>query len=85
MNVEPVQGTATFRAADAIPRTRGGRGKSQWAIAWQSLRRDKAALFGAGLVLSAIVIAVVGPWLAPHDPTVQIATERMARPLSGGA
>ena len=62
---------------------RGARRQSQMAITWQSLRRDKAALLGAGIVLLAVALAVVGPWIAPHDPTHQDATLRMARPFSG--
>ncbi len=36
-----------------------------------SLIRDKAALFGAVIVLAFVFVAVFAPFLAPHDPTTQ--------------
>jgi peptide/nickel transport system permease protein len=83
MSVEPTATITGLRGATGEPRARAARRQSQLAIAWQSLRRDKAALFGAGLVLIAIAMAIAGPWIAPHDPTQQIATMRMAKPFTG--
>lgn len=41
------------------------------ALVWRRLRRDRAAIVGATLVLLLIVGAVFAPVLAPHDPTNQ--------------
>ncbi|WP_018156764.1 ABC transporter permease [Demetria terragena] len=49
----------------------GGEGTSLLASAWNRLRRNPAFLFGAFLTLLVIVVAILAPWLAPHDPTAQ--------------
>jgi len=41
------------------------------AFAWRRLRRDRAAMFGAMLVIFIILIAILAPVLSPHDPTEQ--------------
>jgi peptide/nickel transport system permease protein len=35
---------------------------------------------GAGIIGVAILGAIVGPWLAPHDPNVQLLAERLSGP-----
>ncbi len=42
--------------------------RSHWALAWYRLRRNKAALLGAVIVLLLLVAAIFAPLLAPHDP-----------------
>jgi len=41
------------------------------ALAWRRLRRDRAAMFGAALVMIIILVAILAPILSPHDPTEQ--------------
>ena len=41
------------------------------AMAWRRLRRDRAAMFGATLVIIIVLAAILAPVLAPHDPTEQ--------------
>jgi peptide/nickel transport system permease protein len=41
------------------------------ALTWHRLRRDRAAMLGAGLVLLLVMMAVFAPYLAPHDPAEQ--------------
>jgi peptide/nickel transport system permease protein len=36
--------------------------------AWKRLARRGAAMFGLGVVLFFVVLALFAPWLAPHDP-----------------
>lgn len=45
--------------------------RSTPALAWDRLRRDRAALVGAALVLLLVCVAVFAPVLAPHDPAEQ--------------
>jgi peptide/nickel transport system permease protein len=42
--------------------------RSHWALAWYRLRRNKAALLGALIVLLLVCAAIFAPLLAPHDP-----------------
>ena len=41
------------------------------AMAWRRLRRDRAAMFGAALVMVIVLVAILAPVLSPHDPTEQ--------------
>jgi peptide/nickel transport system permease protein len=47
---------------DAAPA--GGR----WRQAARKLRRRPAALFGLGVVVFFVLLALLAPWLSPHDP-----------------
>jgi peptide/nickel transport system permease protein len=40
-------------------------------LAWRRLRRDRAAMFGAGLVVLVSLAAIFANVLAPHDPAEQ--------------
>jgi peptide/nickel transport system permease protein len=42
-----------------------------FAIAWRRLRRDRTAMFGAGLVIMIVMAALLAPVLSPHDPAEQ--------------
>ena len=46
-------------------------GDSYFAMAWRSLRRDKAAMVGAAIIVIISLAALLAPVLAPHDPTEQ--------------
>jgi len=55
----------------ALARRASGRNlpaRGLWGDAWRRLRRNKAALIGAGYVALMAVIALAAPLLAPHDP-----------------
>jgi ABC-type dipeptide/oligopeptide/nickel transport system permease subunit len=41
---------------------------NQWQLAWRRFKRHKLALFGAGLFLGMVLIAIFGPILLPYDP-----------------
>lgn len=59
-------GTATVTEAGAIKDT-GGVGLV--ASAWKRLRRNPVFLVGLAITTVFVVLAVVSPFLAPHDPT----------------
>ncbi len=40
-------------------------------MAWRRVRRDRAAMFGATLVIVIILVAILAPVISPHDPTEQ--------------
>jgi oligopeptide transport system permease protein len=46
-------------------------GRSLWQDAWLRLRRNHLALFGLGLLLLFIVIALLTPWIAPYGYETQ--------------
>jgi peptide/nickel transport system permease protein len=41
---------------------------NQWQLAWRRFRKHRLALFGAGLFLGVVLIAIVGPIFWPYDP-----------------
>ncbi|MDB5889316.1 MAG: putative transporter permease [Polaromonas sp.] len=45
------------------------------------VRRNKALLFGGGLLLAMLLIALFAPWLAPHDPYAQDLANRTVPPF----
>lgn len=50
-------------AAISTKRTRG-----LWSDAWRRVKRNRAAVVGLGYICLMIVIAILAPLLAPHDP-----------------
>ncbi|MGL4175258.1 MAG: ABC transporter permease [Dermatophilaceae bacterium] len=47
-------------------------GVSLLASAWQRLRRNPVFLVGAVITLAFVVLAVISPWIAPHDPAARL-------------
>lgn len=50
------------------------------AANWRIIRADRLGAFGAIVILFAAVVAILGPWLMPHDPyeSLRMADGRMA-------
>ncbi|MBP2475320.1 peptide/nickel transport system permease protein [Crossiella equi] len=54
--------------ASASAERKSDAGVSLIASAWRRLRRNKVFLFGAGLIVAFVLLALFAPLLAPHDP-----------------
>lgn len=52
--------------------------------AWRRFRRNKGAIAGAVLVILVALVAVVGPWLAPHDPNEQFTDQLLVKGVPVG-
>ena len=39
-----------------------------WHRAWRKLRRNRIGMLGLAVVLGFVLLAVLAPWVAPHDP-----------------
>ena len=50
----------------------GKKSKTLLADAWRKLKKNKAALFGMGLVLLFILVAIFAPFLTIYDPIEQL-------------
>lgn len=50
------------------------------AAAWQRIARTPAFAIGAGLLLLILLLAVLAPWLSPHDPYAQDLVNRTVPP-----
>lgn len=44
------------------------KGESLWVGAWRRLRTNVAFLIGLAIVVAFLLLALVAPWVAPHDP-----------------
>ncbi len=51
-----------------------------WKIFWRRFRRNKLALFGALIILSLTVVAVIAPLIAPFHPNEQDILHRLEPP-----
>lgn len=57
------------RLAELTAKTESHAGASLWVEAFRRLRQSKMALIGAVIIALFVILAIVGPWVAPHDPT----------------
>jgi peptide/nickel transport system permease protein len=51
------------------------------SLTWRRLRRNTALLVGGGILLAIVLIALLAPWLSPHDPYTQNLTARNIPPV----
>ena len=56
-------------------------GVSLIASAWRRLRRDPVFLVGAAITIGFVVLAVIAPWVASHDPAAGLLLDKV-RPQS---
>jgi peptide/nickel transport system permease protein len=52
-------------------------GVSLIASAWRRLRRDPVFLLGAGITVIFVVLALIAPWIAPHDPAAGLLIDKV--------
>ncbi len=53
-----------------------------WKEGWRSFKKSKSALFGTSIVLFFILLAIVGPYIAPYGINDQNLPQRLAPPSS---
>jgi peptide/nickel transport system permease protein len=61
-------------------------GVSLIASAWRRLRRNPVFLVGAGITLAFIVLAIIAPLIAPHDPSQGLLLDKVrqqSNPIPG--
>ena len=39
-----------------------------WLRAWRKLRRNRVGMFGLLVVVGFVLMALLAPWIATHDP-----------------
>ena len=65
-------GEPVAEAAQQLPARRGWR---------QRIWRNQAVVVGCGLLLLVVLLALLAPWLSPHDPYAQDLTQRNVPPV----
>ncbi|WP_432502652.1 ABC transporter permease [Kineococcus arenarius] len=63
-----VEAVAAQPAGGPPPESTGASGTGPWRAAWRRLRRNPAGLLGAALVAVFVLVALLAPVLAPHEP-----------------
>ncbi|MDX6744299.1 ABC transporter permease [Actinocorallia sp. A-T 12471] len=85
--IEVSKGEAEAHPEDVLKgvRPEAIQGRSLGRIAWTRLKRDKAAIGGAGVILLLILLAVVGPWFLqdPYAYHQELIDPTMQRPWDG--
>lgn len=57
------------RLAELTAKSESSTGSSLWVEAFKRLRNSKMAIIGASVIALFLVLAIIGPWVAPYDPT----------------
>ena len=76
-------GTSTVTSAGEVEEAPG---VSLIASAFRRLRRNPVFLVGAAITLAFIILAVIAPWIAPHDPTQGLLLDKVrqqSNPIPG--
>jgi peptide/nickel transport system permease protein len=66
------KGERIDRLAELAARRETATGDSLWIAALRRLRGSKMAWIGAGVIGVFIILAIIGPWIAPYSPTAQL-------------
>ena len=76
----------TLRAwlQDPSPSSRRQARLGQMWLAWLRIRRNRLAMAGLVIVTLLLLIALLAPWIAPHDPFVQNLSTRLQPPGTPG-
>ncbi|WP_298180644.1 ABC transporter permease [Saccharomonospora sp.] len=56
----------------------GDEGQSLLKSAWRRLRRNPMFLVGAAIIGLFVLVAVLAPWLAPHDPAMRLLEDQVS-------
>ncbi|RZF24111.1 ABC transporter permease [Paraburkholderia sp. UYCP14C] len=49
---------------------------------WRSFSGNPLSVFGLSILMLLVIVAVIGPWIAPHDPLRQVLSDRLLPPGS---
>ena len=66
------KGEKIDRLAELTAQRETATGDSLWVAAFRRLRTSKMALIGVVIIGVFVILAVVGPWVAPYSPTAQL-------------
>ena len=71
--------TARKERIDVLAAAGPDAGVSLAASAWRRLRRSPVFVVGAVIIGAFVVVALLAPWLAPHDPGLRLLEEQVSR------
>ncbi|NJS38941.1 MAG: ABC transporter permease [Rhodobacteraceae bacterium] len=70
--------------SDPNPTSRRQARLGQAWLAWQRIKRNHLALAGLVIVGILLLVAILAPWIAPHDPITQHLSRRLLPPGTPG-
>lgn len=74
----------TSTTASAIPSEAITRSPGYWATVWRRFRRDPVAMVALAVIIALILMAILAPYIAPHDPYKGITLRRLRPPGTDG-
>lgn len=69
----------------ALDETPASRGQAAWGHRyriWLNLKANPLAVLGLAIIVLFVVLSLVAPWLATHDPAAQDLTNRLSKPTA---
>ncbi len=60
------------------------RSPGYWSTVWRRFRRDPVAMIALGVILLLILVAILAPYIAPHDPYRGMTLRRLRPPGTPG-
>lgn len=60
------------------------RSPGYWSTVWRRFRRDPVAVGALAVIVLLILMAILAPWIAPHDPYKGMALRRLRPPGTEG-
>jgi ABC-type dipeptide/oligopeptide/nickel transport system permease subunit len=73
-------GKGSFVPVGTVGAIESGPTLTLWSDAWRRLRKNRLALVGAGLIIIMVLIALLAPIIATHDPVKQSLSEARQGP-----
>ncbi len=50
---------------------------------WRRFAGNPLSVFGFAILMVLVIVAIIGPWIAPHDPLRQVLSDRLLPPGLG--
>lgn len=82
-SVSQERGLKSWLTAD-VPESRFQASCGRAWLSWLSLKSNKLAMFGLYVITALVLMAVLAPWIAPHDPLATDLTNRLKTGAESG-
>lgn len=63
-----------------LPESRGQAARNRWGLRFKEFQRNSLAMWGAGVVVALVLVALFAPWLTSYSPVAQDLSSRLLPP-----